>query len=142
MSCNSPVWRHVPTLPLVLWDGQTDVFGLTVAVRSPPGDPAAGSVMEGAVGRGQADWVYIVCEVDGGRQLEEADVVVYGQEVVQRVAHGSSNGARLFLWVGARLAVAAQMNRYPPVFSGHRQRDQSVRPAVTGRDPSVCLEEY
>lgn len=75
------------------------MFGLTVAVSSPSSDPTAGSVMESAVRRGQADWIYIICEVDRSRQLEEADVVVYGQEVVPRVAHGSFNGPRLFFWV-------------------------------------------
>lgn len=57
-------------------------MGLTVAVLSPSGDPDAGSVMEGAVRRGQADRIDAICEVDRSRQLEEADVVVCGQEVV------------------------------------------------------------
>lgn len=80
-------------------DRQTDVFALTVAIQSPSRDPAVGSVMESAVPRRQADWRDFICEVDRSRQLEEADVVVYCQEVVPGVDLGPCNGARLFALV-------------------------------------------
>lgn len=100
MSTNWPVWRYIQTLLLVLYPKPTlRVFGLTVAVQPPSGDPAAGSVMESAVRRSQADRIYVICEVDRGRELQEADVVVDGQQVVQGVAHDPFNGPRLFLWV-------------------------------------------
>lgn len=60
---------------------------LTVMISTPTGGPAPGPVEDGAVCRRQADGVDVICEIDGGGQLQEADVVLRGVHVVRRVAH-------------------------------------------------------
>lgn len=83
----------------------------TVISFTPTSDPAPGPGVNGAVGRGQADGIYVICEIHRGRQLQQAHVVVVGQRVVRRVTRCLDNASGHFVGVGSCLVDATQKNR-------------------------------
>lgn len=83
----------------------------TVISFTPTGDPAPGLAVDRAVYRGQADGIYVICEIHRGRQLQEAHVVVVGQRVVRRVTRCLDNTSGHFVGVGSCLVDATQKNR-------------------------------
>lgn len=103
---------------------------LTISRLPPPGDPAAGAAVEGAARRGQAHWGDVVSEGHRSLQLEQAEVVVQGQEVVLGVARGPLDPPRFLPRVRCRLAVAAQNDGDVPVVTGPGQRQR--RSALPG----------
>lgn len=84
---------------------------LTVIGFTPAGNPAPGPAEDGAVSRRQAHGTDVIREYDGGRQLQEAHVVVVGQRVVGRVAPGLGDVQGHLVGVGPRLVDATQENR-------------------------------
>lgn len=95
------------------WNSARDFPGVSFTVISftPTGDPAAGLAEDGAVSCSQADGGDVVCEKHGGRQPQQADVVVEGRRVVPRVAGHLGNVPRHFIGVRPHLAGTTQENR-------------------------------
>lgn len=86
-------------------------MSFTVIGFTPTGHPAAAPAKDDAVSCSQADGADVACEKHGGRQLQQADVVVEGRRVVPRVAVHLGNAPRHFIGVGPHLAGATQENR-------------------------------
>lgn len=101
---NRSVWMEQPVMP----PPQREP---TVISFTPTSDPAPGPGVNGAVGRGQADGIYVICEIHGGRQLQEAHVVVVSHSVVRRVTRCLGNASGHFVGVGSCLVDATQKNR-------------------------------